>query len=105
MSLLDHIRLCQRRDMARFRPFMAGEAQVGWVRHETARQLARYDDIFAVDDRTVRLQPSLADFDSRSRAVADVGARLVEARIFRSWRNSAGRRCSRSTASLFPPSA
>ena len=86
MSLLDHIRLCQSRDMARFRPFMAGEAQVGWVRHELARRLAGYDDVFAVDDRAVHLQPSLANFDSRSRAMAAVGARLVEAGVFRKLR-------------------
>jgi len=72
--------------MARFRPFMAGEAQVGWVRHELARQLARYDDVFAVDDRAVRLRPALADFEARSRAMAEIGARLVEAGVFRKLR-------------------
>ena len=86
MSLLDHIRLCQRRDMARFRPFMAGEAQVGWVRHELARRLAGYGDVLAVDDRAVRLQPSLTDFDTRSRAMAEIGAQLVEAGVFRKLR-------------------
>jgi hypothetical protein len=86
MSLLDHIRLCQRRDMARFRPFMAEEAQVGWVRHDLAQQLAKYDDVFAVDDAAIRLQPRLADFDARSRAMAEIGVRLVETGVFRKLR-------------------
>lgn len=72
--------------MTRFCPFMAGEAQVGWVRHDLARRLARYSDVFVVDEQALRLRPTLADFDSRSRAMAEIAARLVEAGVFRRMR-------------------
>jgi hypothetical protein len=86
MSLLDHIRVCQRRDLTRYRPFMAGEIQVGWVRHALARRLGAMDDLFIVDDAAVRLHPSRTDFGSRSEAMAAAASRLVEAGVFRRLR-------------------
>jgi len=77
MSLLDHIRLCQQRDMARYRPFFAGHDRVGWVEHGLARRLLADDAHFQGDETALRLSPVFADFDSRSRAMAEVAARLV----------------------------
>jgi Domain of unknown function (DUF4743) len=77
MSLLDHISLCRRRDMSRYRPFVAGEERVGWVEHGLARRLLADGAIFQGDETVLRLAPALADFDSRSRAMAEVAARLV----------------------------
>jgi len=86
MSLLDHIHLSRRRDMTRYRPFLAGEDRVGWVRHELAQRLLAYDDVFRGGEDALRLSPALTDFDSRSRAMADVTARMVADGMLRKLR-------------------
>jgi hypothetical protein len=77
MSLLDHIRFCQQRDMARYRPFFTGGERVGWVEHGLARRLLADSMHFQGDEAALRLSPAFADFDSRSRAMAEVATRLV----------------------------
>jgi isopentenyldiphosphate isomerase len=78
MSLLDHIRFCQRRDMSRYRPFVVDGERVGWVEHGLARRLLGDSAAFQGDETVLRLSPAFADFESRSRAMAGVAARLVD---------------------------
>src|SRR5262245_33454265 len=77
MSLLDHIRFCQRRNMSRYRPFIVGGERVGWVEHGLAPRLLTDSTAFQGDETILRLSPAFADFDSRSRAMAEVATRLV----------------------------
>jgi hypothetical protein len=84
MSLLDRIRACQRRDMARYRPFMIGAARVGWIEHGLALQLADYPETFTVTDEWVELAAGLDGFAARSAAVDRVLRRI--------WRDCAGQR-------------
>lgn len=86
MSLMDHIRLCQRRDMSRYRPFFAGEDRIGWVEHGVARRLLAYDGTFEGDDHALRLAPAYGDFESRSRAMAEAAKRMVADGILRKLR-------------------
>jgi hypothetical protein len=86
MSLLDRVRLCQRRDLSHFRRFRIGESQLGWVRHDFAHHLARFPEAFEVDGEGVRLAPRLGDFESRSRAVDGVLRRLADEGVVTGWR-------------------
>lgn len=87
MSLLDRVRLCQRRDLSRFRRFMVAGQPVGWVRPDVADRLRGFTETFAIDDRTVRLDPRLSDFESRSHAVDAVLRRMREEGFFSGWRD------------------
>ncbi len=89
MSLLDRVRLCQKRDLARYRRFRVGEAAVGWVRPDIAERLRGFPDTFLVEGGTVRLNPRLDDFASRSEAVNAVLLRLRDEGLIPGWRNEA----------------
>jgi hypothetical protein len=89
MSLLDRVRLCQQRDLARFRRFLVGDAPVGWVRPDIADRLRGFPDTFLVEGASVRLNPRLVDFAGRTAAVNDVLLRLREDGLLPGWRNEA----------------
>lgn len=78
MALVDRVRLFRLPDFARLRRFMVGRDQVGWILHPFAEQLARFSEVFAVTPDAVRLDPALADFKARSRALAEVVAVLAK---------------------------
>ncbi len=79
MTYLERIQACRRHDLTGFRPFLVGGASVGWVRHDFARTLAEWPDVFDVTDGQVALAATLSDFESRSAAVEEV-ARALHAR-------------------------
>jgi hypothetical protein len=89
MSLLDRVRVCQRRDLARYPRFRVGDAAVGWVRPDLAGRLRDFPETFIVADDAVRLHPRLADFDSRTRAVEAVLLRLRDDGLVPGWRDEA----------------
>ncbi len=86
MSFLDRIRECNSFDIGRYRPFMVAGERLGWVGHEFAERLAVLGEVFMVNNAAVALDPHLADFDSRSAAVAIVLARLNEEGAIPAWR-------------------
>lgn len=79
MALYDHIVICNRRDMSRFRPFVVAGQQVGYVRADFADKLADLDTVFRVTPKEVTLFGDAGDFDSRSLTMARAGAALVAA--------------------------
>lgn len=87
MSLLDRIEECRRWTPEAYRPLAIEDRRIGWLRHELARRLADFPAVFEVEDRAVRLNPALADFDSRSRAVEEVLRPLAEAGEIGRWRD------------------
>src|SRR5262245_10438092 len=89
MSLLDRIRYCQRRDVARFRRFIVAGLGVGWVTNSLADRLRGFPRVFAVSDDAVRIVNAIDGFDDRSRAVGDVVLGLREEGWFPGWRNEA----------------
>jgi 8-oxo-dGTP pyrophosphatase MutT (NUDIX family) len=89
MSLLERIRYCQRRDVARFRRFVVAGLPVGWVAHGLADRLRGFPAVFAVSDDRVRIADALDSFENRSRAVGDVVLRLREEGWFPGWRDEA----------------
>jgi isopentenyldiphosphate isomerase len=86
MSYLDHIRACNNFDARGFRPLMAGSARIGYVPHALAAELRRWPDVFRVEEDAVTLDPRLADFEARSRAVDAPLRRLAEEGLIESWR-------------------
>ncbi len=72
MSYLDRIATCQRWDPAAYRPLVIDGRTLGRVSHGVARRLAAFPEVFVVREDAVALAPGLADFESRSRAVAGV---------------------------------
>jgi 8-oxo-dGTP pyrophosphatase MutT (NUDIX family) len=72
MSYLDRIATCRRWNPAAYRPFAVDGRTLGRVSHGFARRLAAFPEVFAVSDAAVALAPGLDDFESRSRAVAEV---------------------------------
>ena len=74
MSLLDRIRICHRRDMAKYRPFLADGAAIGWINRDLAERLRGFPRIFHVAENGVELIP--AGYEARTAAMADVVATL-----------------------------
>lgn len=68
MAFLDHIRVCNAHDIAKFRPFLVEGRQVGWVRFDVAALLAGMD-AFVVDADSVRLHPRFETSEQRSEAM------------------------------------
>lgn len=72
MAFLDHIDTCNRHDLNRFRPFIVGGRQVGWVRGDVAWHLEEHEAVFAVTPDAVHLQRHLSEPEARSQAVDQV---------------------------------
>lgn len=112
MAFLDHITACNTHDLSRFRPFLAEESHIGWVRHDVAQRLAPHDDVFVVTPDRVRLHPRLTTPDQRSAAVDAVcghlhaehglpGLRGERYRVAPHWGAAAVMTVDRGVASLF----
>lgn len=86
MSYLDRIAECNVHDLAAFRPFRVGSADVGWVRHALSEVLAAHDGIFEVTEHAVLLHPRLSDFEERSAALESVARQMAEAGTITGWR-------------------
>src|SRR4051812_40593342 len=86
MSFADHIRACNNFGRGRVVPLLAGGRRIGWLRHDNAAALARFDSVFAVEPRQVRLVVE-GDSDTVSAAVDDVVEALVVEKSVPKWRN------------------
>ena len=68
-------------------PLWIDAEQVGWIRSDDVRLLARWPDVFEIDDARVKLAPAFNTVDLRSAALGSViGALAAEGRI-PGWRN------------------
>ncbi|MGC2036408.1 DUF4743 domain-containing protein, partial [Paraburkholderia caledonica] len=77
----------RRFDVGAHLPFYIDSDQVGWIRSSDVRLLARWPDVFDIDDARVNLAPSFNTIDLRSAALGSViGALAAEGRI-PGWRN------------------
>ena len=86
MSFLDRIRECNDFELADYRPFVVDGERLGWVGHDFAERLAVLGEVFMVNNAAVEFDPQLADFASRSAAMARVLARLGEEGAIPAWR-------------------
>ena len=68
-------------------PFWIDAEQVGWIRSDDVRLLARWPDVFEIDDARVKLAPAFNTVDLRSAALGSViGALAADGRV-PGWRN------------------
>src|SRR3954471_18101628 len=86
MSFADHIRACNNFERSRVVPLLAAGRRIGWLRHDNAAALARFDSVFAVEPSQVRLVVE-GDADTISAAVDDVVEALVVEKSVPKWRN------------------
>ena len=78
MAYLDHIAACNAHDIAKFRPLLVEDRQIGWVRHDIARRLASFPEAFRlIGDSAISVHPALETPEARSRAVDEVARALA----------------------------
>ena len=87
MSFLDHIRICNDHDIARYLPFHAAGQRIGWIERRFADSLGDFSDTLTVSRSEVALHPRLADFDSRTAAMAIVARALHQRGVVPGWHN------------------
>lgn len=73
-------------DLAPYRHFIVADRHVGWVDPDFARVLAEFPAVFYLTDRAVQLHDRLERVEDRSKAVADVLAKLHERGQVPGWR-------------------
>lgn len=86
VSLLRLFRRHPRADLAPYRRFIVADRHVGWVDADFARLLAGFPSVFYLTDREVHLHDRLDEVEDRSKAVADVLAKLQEQGAIPGWR-------------------
>jgi len=86
MAFIDRIRHCNSFDRARVIPLWAGPHRIGWLRHDNAAILARFDTVFETTPDKARLLVE-GDCDTASKKVDEVVDALVAERRVPKWRN------------------
>jgi 8-oxo-dGTP pyrophosphatase MutT (NUDIX family) len=86
MSLLRHVRRCNEYRPERFLPLLHEGVRLGLVRRDNAAALARFPEVFAVGDDTVRLVAA-GGVEALSAAVDGVVEALVAEGLVPKWRN------------------
>ncbi len=79
MSYMDRIRDCNRFEPEHFLRWFIGSSQVGWLRHEFARELRRFPDIFTITADDVVMVSTLGTFDARTDALRRASDTLIAA--------------------------
>ncbi|MFN4282941.1 MAG: NUDIX hydrolase [Alphaproteobacteria bacterium] len=87
MAFLDHIRVCNEHDPARYLPFVVAGQRVGWVGRDFAGRLAAFPRVFAIGGAAVTMNPGLSDFDARSAAMREVTDALRADGTVTAWRD------------------
>jgi len=85
MNLLDRIRICHRRDMTKYRPFLADGAAIGWINRHLAERLRGFPRVFRAVEDGVELIPR--GYEARTAAMADVVATLRDEGLVTGWRD------------------
>ena len=89
MSFLDRVEACAPPDFSGYRDFRVDGARVGRVKHNFARCLEAFPDVFHIGETSVDLAPGLVGFEARSAAVDGVLRRLADDGLVPGWRDEA----------------
>ncbi len=91
MSFLDRIRAAITHDLGKFLPFSVSGTRVGCVKKSFAETLARWPEVFRVDEQRISLAANLDSRDvpaeERTQAVGEVLQRLREEGHIDGWRD------------------
>lgn len=86
MSFLDHIARCNAHDLSNFTMFEVDDRTVGHIRTDSLAYLDRFPDVFTRRADGIGLADGLADYDTRTRAVATVLRCLADEGVVTGWR-------------------
>ncbi|MGF1644117.1 MAG: DUF4743 domain-containing protein [Thiotrichales bacterium] len=84
-GFLSRIEESNRCHQERYRPFIVGARQIGWVRHAFADALTAFPRVFSVTPTDVRLRTELAEPRTRSQALAEVVEDLRARGVIQGW--------------------
>ena len=84
--MLEKIRAARAFRADRFVPFEAA-GRVGWIRRDRVAVLGRWPEVFALDERSVRLRSPLASEAERTAALAEVAHTLAKEGAISGWRH------------------
>ena len=91
MSFLDRIRAANTHDLGKFLPFSVSGTRVGCVKKSFAETLARWPEVFRIDEQRISLAANLDSRDvpaeERTQAVGEVLQRLREEGHIDGWRD------------------
>lgn len=82
MGFLRHVHACNLPVTEPFIPWLVADEVVGWLRPSFASHLREWPELFSVETERVVLSDHLADFGSRSQALAEVVELLVAKGLF-----------------------
>jgi hypothetical protein len=86
MSFLDRIEACNRWDRTKFRPFIVGGVQVGWLTRERVAALKKHRDVFVAAQGGIALHRKLSTPKARTKALKDIAPALAATKLFPSLR-------------------
>ena len=87
MSLLDRIRACQNDDGGAYLPFRVAGVAIGHIKREFVPSIARFVDVFDIDDTSVALMANLRSYEERTQAMARVLDELRNEGLIPGWRD------------------
>ena len=87
MSLLDRVRACQNDDGGSYLPFCATGLEIGRIDSEFVQYIAKYSDVFEIDDSSVALMANLQNYEERTQAMAHVLNELRMEALVPGWRD------------------
>ena len=87
MSLLDRIRACQNDDCDAYLPFCVAGVTIGRIKGEFVPSIARFNDVFEIDDTSVVLRTILRTYKERTQAMAGVLGELRLEGLIPGWRD------------------
>ncbi len=87
MSLLDRIRACQNDDGDSYVTFFAAGVAIGQIKSEFVQSIAKFGDVFEIDDASVALTANLRSYEERTQAMARVLDELRIEGLVPGWRD------------------
>ncbi|WP_020590943.1 NUDIX hydrolase [Kiloniella laminariae] len=84
---MDRVASCHTWQPEKYRPFLIDAEIFGHITHEFAQKLAKFPQVFVVDEQQVTLYPSLQSFDDRTEKVESVIRQLVAEDSISRWRD------------------
>ena len=87
MSLLDRVRACQNDDRGSYLPFCTTGLEIGRIDSEFVQHIAKYSDVFEIDDSSVALMANLQNYEERTQAMAHVLNELRMEGLIPGWRD------------------
>lgn len=87
MSLLDRIRACQNDAGDSYVPFCVAGLAIGQIKRDFVESIAKFGNVFEIDDASVALTANLRSYEARTQAMARVLDELRIEGLVPGWRD------------------